>query len=57
MPDIKDAAGTRIGETRMRVRQASLLAVGKFVPKPYNGRAVVFVATRRMIEPRRAVAT
>jgi amino acid adenylation domain-containing protein len=49
--DIKDASGTELGETLLRVRQASLIAAAKFVPRPYNGHATVFVATRRMIEP------
>ena len=50
---MKDASGTELGETLLRVRQASLIAAVQFVPKPYNGHATVFVATRRMIEPYR----
>jgi thioesterase domain-containing protein len=29
------------------------LSAARFVPKPYNGRAVVFVATQRAVEPYR----
>ena len=51
--DLKDAAGTQMGETLLRVRRAGILSAARFVPKPYNGRAVVFVATQRAVEPYR----
>jgi amino acid adenylation domain-containing protein len=51
--DLKDAAGTQMGETLLRVRCASMLSAARFVPKPYHGRAVVFVATQRAVEPYR----
>ncbi len=47
---IEGATGTQFGEILKRVRQASLIAADKYVPKPFGGRAVIFVASRRIVE-------
>jgi len=49
--EVTHAAGTKLGEILTRVNQASIVAASAFVPKPYGGRAVIFRASERIIEP------
>jgi amino acid adenylation domain-containing protein len=51
--EVKGAGGTQLGEVLERVKRASFIATGNFVPRPYDGRAVVFRAGTRMVEPYR----
>lgn len=51
MLDFDIAPGTRMGENLKRVAQTNILALGKFVPKPYSGDVLIFRASARNLLP------
>jgi thioesterase domain-containing protein len=49
--EMAEAAGTPLGENLKRVIRANFLAAKEFVPKPYNGRALIIRASERYLDP------